>query len=198
MNRRNVRAEVMVRWIRLTWAGWLLGIPCIVVLALIGEVVGLGGAQFLVGAGMGAGVGLTQAFMIRKMTGEAATWVLASMFGLALPFIATDLSSVLGWSLPYILEINIAVGGFLVGLAQSLLLRSQFAGTWKWIVMSTIGWGLGGATSAVADKMLRAHAVRGLTGALAYLGIIAGGGLILGVATSISLHLITTNESNGG
>ena len=43
-----------------TWAGWLLGIPFIIILALMGEAVGIGGSQFLVGAGMGTGTGLLQ------------------------------------------------------------------------------------------------------------------------------------------
>ena len=49
----------MIAWLRATVAGWLLGVPLIVALALLGEAVGVGGAQFLVGVGMGAGLGLT-------------------------------------------------------------------------------------------------------------------------------------------
>ena len=48
------------RWVRATWLGWLLGIPLIVVLALLAEGVGVGGAQVCVGAGMGLGVGFMQ------------------------------------------------------------------------------------------------------------------------------------------
>ena len=44
----------MAAWRRATTGGWLLGVPMIVVLALIGETVGLGGTQTLVGVGMGA------------------------------------------------------------------------------------------------------------------------------------------------
>ena len=50
--------KLFVSWIRNTWFGWLLGIPIIITLALIGEAVHIGGAQVLVGAGMGIG-GLT-------------------------------------------------------------------------------------------------------------------------------------------
>ena len=58
--------KLFVSWILATWVGWLLGIPIIIVLALIGEAVHIGGAQFLVGAGMGTGIGLMQALVIRR------------------------------------------------------------------------------------------------------------------------------------
>ena len=35
-------------WLRATWLGWILGVPLILVLALAGEAVGIGGAQVLV------------------------------------------------------------------------------------------------------------------------------------------------------
>ena len=195
MNEKSaLTSQGIVRWIRLTWGGWILGIPCIAALALVGEMFEIGGAQFLVGAGMGAGVGLTQALTIRKLIGKGIPWVLTSMIGLALPFVVTDLAGVLGRGLPYVLEVNIAIGGLIVGLGQSLLLRHHFARVWTWIVTSTIGWSLAGATSAIADHLLRSHSIRGISGALAYLGIVVGGGLILGIITSISWHLMTNRE----
>lgn len=184
----------IVHWIRLTWGGWLLGIPCIIALALLGELFGVGGAQFLVGAGMGAGVGLMQAYVIRRLTGKTLRWVLSSMIGLALPFIVTDLAKVIGIGLPYILEANVAIGGLLAGIAQWLLLRDIFSKAWTWIVASTVGWGLAGATSAVAEGLGKSQSILGLAGALAYLGIVAGGGLILGVITSISLRVMTSEN----
>jgi len=41
----------LVSWLRATWLSWILGMPCIVLLALLGEALGLGGKQVLVGAG---------------------------------------------------------------------------------------------------------------------------------------------------
>jgi predicted ribosomally synthesized peptide with SipW-like signal peptide len=187
--------RLIIRWVHVTWGGWLLGIPFVIVFALIGELVRVGGAQFLVGAGMGAAVGLAQSFTIRKMIGKTLPWILASMIGLALPFVATDLAKVIGKDLPYALEMNVAIGGLLAGIWQSLLLKSVFAKTWPWIVGCTIGWALGGFSSAIADWLLQSHAVRGLPGAFAYLGIIAAGGLVLGLVTAGSLAVMSSSDS---
>lgn len=62
----------LARWIRATWVGWLAGIPMVALFALFGEVVGIGGAQILVGAGMGAAVGIAQGRALRTTLGRAA------------------------------------------------------------------------------------------------------------------------------
>jgi hypothetical protein len=48
------------RWLRATFLGWLLGFLLILAGSVIGDLVELGGGQFIVGIGMGAGVGYTQ------------------------------------------------------------------------------------------------------------------------------------------
>jgi len=58
-------------WLRATWLGWLLGVPLVVVLALLGEAVGPCGIQVLVGLGMGTGVGLLQGRALRGALGRA-------------------------------------------------------------------------------------------------------------------------------
>src|SRR5262245_14229103 len=57
----------LLSWVGATCVGWLLGVPIIFVFALIGEAVGIGGTQVLVGAGMGAGIGLMQALALRRL-----------------------------------------------------------------------------------------------------------------------------------
>ena len=81
-----------VVWLRATALGWLLGVPLIVALALLGEAVGIGGAQFLVGAGMGAGLGLTQGRVIRTVLPGSAPWFWSCVLGLAVPFAAVDVA----------------------------------------------------------------------------------------------------------
>ncbi len=175
------------RWLRATWLGWLLGIPLVVGLALLGESVGVGGAQVLVGAGMGAGVGLLQARALRGVLPAPSRWLWATVAGLAAPFLVTDVANALGGELPYWLYVAVAVGGTLAGAAQSLLLRPHARGKLGWIVASALGWSLAGATAALAEPLSRSSSWSGIVGALAFLGVVALGGGLLGIATAAAL-----------
>ncbi len=186
--------KLFFSWIRNTWLGWLLGIPIIIVLALIGEAVHIGGSQVLVGAGMGTGIGLMQGRVIRRILPKSALWLCSCIVGLGAPFLLTDLSKVFGWNLPYSLLALITIGGLIIGSWQALILRSRLRQTGWWIVASALGWALAAGTSAMADSS-RAHAIRGIWGALVYLGIIAAGGLILGIVTGLCLAWLVRNES---
>jgi hypothetical protein len=174
-------------WIRATWAGWLFGIPCIIALALVGEMIGIGGVQSLVGAGIGTGVGLLQARALRGTLPAVAPWFWSSAIGLAIPFLPTDIAKAMGREIPYSLQWCVAAGGLVAGFWQSRILRARFDRTYWWIVASSIGWSLAGATSWLADRFFQTKAVTGLIGGLGFLGIIASGGVILGAVTSIAL-----------
>ena len=179
--------RLLVQWVRATWVGWLLGIPLIIVLALIGEAIGIGGAQFLVGAGMGIGVGLRQGRVMRSMINKSAPWIWSCVVGLAFPFLLIDVSKIFGFDLPYSLQYSIAFGGLIAGLWQALLLRSRFHQTWSWVAMSALGWTLAAGTAAMADYISKLRLLHGIWGALAFLGIVAVGGLVLGLVTVVSL-----------
>jgi hypothetical protein len=179
--------NLLVSWIRATWLGWLLGIPIIIALALIGEAVHIGGVQFLVGAGMGTGIGLMQGLVVRRILHKSFQWICACIVGLAAPFLLTDISKLVGWNLPYSLPVAIGLGGLIIGTWQALILRSRFRQTGWWIVASILGWTLAAGTSAIADSLPRTHAIRGIWGAVVYLGLVAVGGLILGIVTGLCL-----------
>lgn len=175
------------RWLRATWYGWLLGIPLVILLALLGEAVGIGGSQVLVGIGMGLGVGLLQARLIRGLMPKASIWLLSSAAGLALPFLVTDLAPRLGYELPYSLPIAVIVGGLIVGTWQAFLLRRLAASPGWWVSANLVGWTLAAGMAYLADLSLRRQMIRGIAGALAYLGAIAAGGLALGLVTGLIL-----------
>lgn len=175
MNQR----QILRAWLRTTWIGWVLGVPCIVVLALLGEALGIGGVQFLVGAGMGAGIGYMQSRVLRGVLDKPATWFWASLLGLALPFLVTDIAKALEWNLPYSLYVCVAIGGLLVGVWQTLMLRPRFDKVAWWIVASLAGWSAASGMAALAQI----QSLRGLVGALAYLAIVAAGGGVLGLVT---------------
>lgn len=174
-------------WLRATWYGWLLGVPLIILLALAGEAVGIGGSQVLVGLGMGIGIGLMQGRAIRPLFPRPAAWSISTMAGLSLPFLVTDLSPLVGRELPYSLPVAVATGGLLIGVSQAVLLRGHVRAPAWWILASVAGWGLAAGMAGVADASLRAHSIRGVGGALLYLGAVAAGGLVLGLVTGAVL-----------
>src|SRR5574338_536010 len=121
-------------WLRATWLGWILGVPCIALLALIAEAVRLGGLQVFVGAGMGAGVGLLQARVLRRLSVPALSWFVGSAIGLALPFLAWDIAQALGASWTYYLAACVAAGGLTTGAWQAVILRKRLEGAGWWIL----------------------------------------------------------------
>lgn len=187
--------KLFVLWLRATWFGWLLGVPIIIVLALVGEAIGIGGAQVLVGIGMGTGVGLMQGRVIRSILNRRVPWIWSTIIGLGAPFLLTDISKVAGWNLPYSLLVLIAVGGLIVGIWQALILSSQLYKIGLWMAASMLGWSLAAVTSSIADSLPRSQAIRGIWGALVYLGIVAAGGLILGAVTGVCLAWLFRREA---
>ncbi len=186
--------KLFISWVRASWLGWLLGIPIVVALALLGEAVHIGGSQVLVGMGMGAGIGLMQGRIIRRVIHKSALWICSCIVGLGTPFLITDISTAVGWKLPYSLPVAIIVGGLLIGIWQAVILRSHVRKAGLWIIASVIGWMLAAGTAALADSLPRTHVLRGIWGALAYLGLVAAGGLVLGIITGLSLEWLLRNE----
>lgn len=182
-NRSTGDRTIFARWVRATCVGWILGVPLIIALALVGEAVGIGGAQVLVGAGMGMGVGLMQGRALRGVLNKSALWFWSCVIGLAVPFLVTDIAKAAGWDYAYSLQIAVAVGGLIVGVLQAFILRRYFHSTGWWVVGSAVGWTLASGMTAVADVLSRRQLLRRLWGAVAYLGIVTGGGLVLGLVT---------------
>lgn len=175
------------RWVRATWAGWVLGIPCIAAFALAGEAVGIGGAQVLVGLGMGAGVGVMQGRVIRGVTGRVGPWAWSCALGLALPFLAHDIARASGWEPRYSLYACVAAGGLITGAWQAVILRPHTRSPGAWVAASFAGWTLAAGAAALADATRVSPPVRGIVGALLYLGVTVLGGLVLGAVTGAAL-----------
>ncbi len=184
------RAHALRRWLRATWLGWLLGVPTIAALALLGEALGVGGAQFFVGAGMGLAVGLLQARALGRLLPRRRGWILASTLGLAAPFAVTDLARLLHLDLPYSLPVNVAIGGLLVGALQASLLRPHLDRALAWAPSCALAWLAAAGTTAAADALFTARPLAGIAGALAYLGLVASGGLVLGLVGGLGLRAL--------
>lgn len=183
--------HLLGQWIRVTWAGWALGVPCIIALALAGEAVGMGGSQVLVGAGMGAGVGLMQGRALKDVLHAFAPWFWSCIIGLSAPFWVTDIAQAMDRAIPYSLEAYVALGGLIVGVWQWRLLRVRFNQAGWWVLASALGWSL----AAVAAALANAQPLRGIWGALLFLAIAVAGGLILGFVTGLALVRLRREEA---
>lgn len=183
--------HLLGQWIRVTWVGWALGVPCLIALALAGEAVGIGGSQVLVGAGMGAGVGFMQGRALKDVLHAFAPWFWSCVIGLSAPFLVTDIAKAIGRDLPYSLYVCVALGGLIVGVWQWRLLRGRFNHAGWWVLASTLGWSL----AAVAAALANAQPLRGIAGALLFLAIAVAGGLILGSVTGVALVWLRREEA---
>ncbi len=194
MNKLDLNSpKLWGQWVRLTWLGWALGVPCIVVLALAGEAVGIGGVQVLVGAGMGAGVGFMQGRALKNVLAAFAPWFWSCVIGLSAPFLVTDIAKAIGRDVPYSLYVYVALGGLIVGLWQWRLLRSRFHHAGWWVLASALGWSLAAGAAALAN----AQPLRGIWGALLFLTIAVAGGLILGAVTGLGLARLLREKTAG-
>jgi hypothetical protein len=177
-------------WIRITFLGWLLGIVFVVALALVGEVVGVHGSQISVGLGMGLGVGIAQERALRPLLGASQSWRWVSAFGLAIPFLVVDLARGLGHPIPYSLYVAIIAAGLTAGTLQARLLKPHGLAPLSWIGASALGWTAASLMASFADSLTRWSSVRGVAGAVLYLGLVGAGGVLLGAATSIPLRTL--------
>lgn len=183
------------RWIAHTLVGWILGVPLLLGLSVLFEAVGIDHANAPVGLGMGAAIGLLQARALRTAGVRAQAWWVATLAGVALPFLIADLARRLGYPLPDLVYPFAAVGGLLASLLQLRAwpaLRPRGAG---WVVASTFGWLLACGSVALADLLSHRLHFIGLGGALAYLGIAGSGGLPLGIATAAILPRLHPNRA---
>src|SRR5262245_6817463 len=182
-------------WIGATWGGWLLGFVLIVAFAFVLDAIGLSGTQSFVGLGMGAGVGLVQARLVRQRLVPAfAPWFWSCVIGVTTPFLIVDILNLIGVGIPYSLQAAVAAGGLLTGVLQARILEKRFRGASSWIVASAAGWILAAGTSAISDWMFQAKRINGLSGALLYLGAMLSGGPLLGLVTSVALARMLKRE----
>lgn len=174
-------SDVFSRWLKATTLGWLLGFVLVVILAIAWDQVG-GGAQFMVGIGMGAGVGFTQARIVEEWMGRPSRWIWSTTVGMGLPFLLWDLGVGLGADAVFSLPLCVLAGSLFVGVLQGRLLRVGFHRTTWWIPASIVGWGLPVAAMAVGDSGV-------LSGAGAIVSVVAMflGGAVLGVVTGKTL-----------
>lgn len=174
-------------WIRATTVGWLIGFVLVIVLAMFWDMFG-GGAQFMVGIGMGAGVGYMQARVVKIWTGGIQPWLWTSVIGMGVPFAFWDIATVTGMEVHLSLPAYVLLGGLLAGILQQRLLRPKFQRTFWWIPACVLGWGLPAGIIALANSGL--SPVFKISSTI----VMFFGGLLLGAVTGKTLQWMSPGE----
>lgn len=177
------RPTLVARWVRATTLGWLLGFLLVVLLALAWDLVG-GGAQFVVGVGMGAGVGLLQARVVGPRVPSKRAWAVASTVGMGAPFALWDLGSIAGLGALFSLPVCALAGALFAGLLQARLLGDSARP--RWVLASVLGWGIPVGLMAVGDALPRGP------GSVLSLPAMFFGGAVLGWVTGKALEGLQT------
>lgn len=168
-----------------TWLGWvglsLIGFPLGGYLGYIvaGPIDGVVPA-LLGGALTGAGIGLAQWVMLRRILNIGPTWILATSAGLAVGLaigaMVVDYETTISQ-----LALMGAISGVGVGLAQGLVMRGKFSLWWVWMVAMPVLWALGWtATTAAGIGVENQFYVFGAVGAAVF-GILSGLVLLAGI-----------------
>lgn len=183
MSSEHIRADrhFFTRWVRTTFLGYLLGFVFILLGGIVGDLIGLPGSNFIVGIGMGLGVGYAQGRMLKRWLGTTRHWMWATVIGLGGLFVAEDLVAAAwsGFDNLHSLQLDVAIAGLLVGLLQRRILRSHSDRANWWVPASVAAWVLAAWTASVTPA--------GGQNAFFNLGMILMGGVVLGVVTGGAL-----------
>ena len=187
MNPESLQADrqLFTAWLLASFAGWLLGLGLVLAGALLGDLLGSGGARFILGVGMGTGVGYMQGRIVKQLYDEAGPWLWASFVGIGAPFFITDLLAAAWTSLPYALPLSVATGGLLTGYLQRRILAPHTPAANWWVAASFAGWSLAAGMAAVSGMLT--GVLPGAWGTIFNLGLILLGGVVLGAVTGGAL-----------
>lgn len=129
------------KWIIYTGIGWFLGVLLVLLLAGLLEFLHLD-FQFIVGFGMGLGVGLSHWLLLRKYFLISFNWVVIQSIVLTIPFLIFDIFSRY-YNLPieklilFIIACGVTSSSY---LQYYFLLKPNSPNTKEWILFSLIGW----------------------------------------------------------
>ena len=180
-------------WVARTFLGWCLGFVLAIVFVIVADGAGASGLQSPLPIGMGLGVGLLQGRGLASRLGPVRRWVTATSAGLAVPFVVADLSNAIGAPVPYALAVYVAIGGVVASAFQWTLLRAVVARPSWWLLLTPVGWLLGGSTVWINERLL--PKTPGLIGALQYVSVVLSGGVVLGLACAVAWRLADRDVS---
>lgn len=185
----------LARWIKFTFLGWLLGVFFVILLSSILDSIGIEGMQFYVGIGMALGVSCMQWFATKHTLRLPATWIVSSVVGMGIPFIAFDF--LIDSTSTYRLPMSVTMGSIVVALLQWQLLRSQFVYASSWFIGCVSGWTAAALSVLIINytMMIKVAGVLTLVMAIVNLLLILSGGIILGYISGLSLRSIIAKSN---
>jgi hypothetical protein len=176
-------------WIWFTTTGWFTGLAFTLLIGLPLEALGIGN-QSMIGIGMGAGVGLLQARLLRRYGISGKIWFWTSFVGMSIPYILYDLLAEKIIMRPEeVLPILTAIGSLLVGgLQYEYQLKSISNKSKSWIVLTCVGWTLAHILLNALDfNFIKQLNLPEFFNVLFSVSLIMGGGPVLGLFTSRSI-----------
>lgn len=186
MNTEDTKANshFLLRWMRSTFFGYLIGFVLILIGSMLGDLAGSEGpgSDFVIGIGMGLGVGYMQGRVLRQWLGVNSRWMWASVIGMGAPLVAEDIIAAL-WSEfgdLHTAELDIMICGLLTGILQRQILREHSEKANWWIPISLVGWTLAAWVASITvvgewDGLINLGAI--LSGGV-IIGVVGGGGLV--------------------
>jgi len=177
------------RWVGANTLGWLLGFVLVLVLSQGWDLIG-GGAQFMVGVGMGAGVGVLQGRVIAPWVTSWRHWALTSTLGMGAPFLLWDVGVGLGMNWPLSLWVCVLTGSVLTGFLQQRLFRPHRPRVRWWVAACVVGW-------MIPEGLIVLDDLGFLQGMWVFLSISAVifGGVMLGAVTGAALPWILSDHA---
>jgi len=177
-------------WIQATTVGWFLGLLLLFGLILLWSPFG-NDAQFMVGIGLGAGVGYMQSRLMRGWIRGAHRWTLASTLGQGSLFVVHDVARGVDVPFPYSAPLYVLVGAFLTGVWQASMLSAISPRARWWPVGSILGWALPAASILLDDS-----GKAGVVGDAVGLAAIFLGGAMVGAGSGGVLRWILGSASD--
>lgn len=183
----------ITRWTISTFWGWQLGVIFILLLSSFLDFIGIEYMQFYLGVGMGAGVGFTQWWLLKKyIVVKKKSWIWFSILGMGIPFIILDLLLITNSNYKPVL--GISFGALALGLLQYSVLKKYSAKAGVWIFGCFSGWSLAVLTTFSINYTIRLSAIFStLVLAFINLFLILAGGIVLGIVTGIAMNKILKN-----
>jgi hypothetical protein len=187
-------------WIWFTTAGWFAGFAFTLLIGLPLEALGIGN-QSMIGIGMGAGVGLLQALLLRRYGISGKIWFWTSFIGMSIPYILFDLlAEKIKMRPEEVLPIITAIGSLLMGVLQYNFQVALISKNSKsWIVVNCVGWTLAHILLNALDfNFIKQLNLPVFFNVLLAVVLIMGGGPVLGLITSRSIVSILKSHEKMG
>ena len=160
------------QWLVVNAVGWMMGM---ILRQFLFGISGLATNLTLIGAVIGAVVGIAQLLVLAQPRVRAGMWVLASIGGWA---VGWGVGWGLGWDIigsqgfTAVFGMIGMISGLITGVIQWFSLRHQTDQAGWWIPANTVGWGMGLAAGVIIGGAFGWFAAGAVSGAITGLALV--------------------------